>query len=576
MAYITKKTTVNGVKPIGSNLYGTCSTASDTAQKTVAMADFDVLVSGVTIHVQFTHKNTASNPTLKVGSTSAAAIKRNGATEGKWKDGSVISFTYDGTNWIQNDADDDGVTYTISASGDTVTLTGSDGSTSSATVADNDTTYGISISGNTLSLVEGGSGTQVTLPNDNTTYTIAVSGHTLTLTPSSGTAQSVTLPDDDTTYTLSKNGSTITLTGSDGSTSSVVDSDTTLQYTADAPDGTTTNNVVQNDVTGNTADGGYALAEGYQTTASGQYSHAEGVETEANGDRSHAEGNVCIADGISSHTEGNRCIASGNQSHAEGNQTVASGSGSHAEGSHSEASGDTSHAEGYYTVASGNRSFAGNHYTIAQRADQTVIGRMNIADTQGNSASEFGKYAFIIGNGNAVDNRSNCFTVDWRGRVECGDYSGVFKSIFDIFYPVGSYYVTTDASFNPNTVWGGTWVRETGETYTASWTATSTNANGARVTNSLTLDAGTYLITIKTPVLSHDNCYFGLNSFSLVTSSKYSSQDVRNQVLVLTQRTTFYVATDMSLATNYSYIERGYLKARRMIPEGAYSWHRTA
>lgn len=108
MAYITKKTTVNGVKPIGSNLFGTCSTASDAVQKVVTMADFDVLVSGVTIHVQFTYKNTASNPTLKVGSTSAVAIMCNGASEGNWEDGAVISFTYNGTNWIQNDASEGG------------------------------------------------------------------------------------------------------------------------------------------------------------------------------------------------------------------------------------------------------------------------------------------------------------------------------------------------------------------------------------------------------------------------------------------------------------------------------------
>ena len=104
MAYATKKQTTNGVVPIGSNLYGTCSTAEAIATKSVAMPDFNVLVSGVTIHVHFDHKNTANNPSLAVGSTSAVAIKRNGTLEGKWEDGSVISFTYNGTNWIQNDA----------------------------------------------------------------------------------------------------------------------------------------------------------------------------------------------------------------------------------------------------------------------------------------------------------------------------------------------------------------------------------------------------------------------------------------------------------------------------------------
>lgn len=34
--------------------------------------------------------------------------------------------------------------------------------------------------------------------------------------------------------------------------------------------------------------------------------------------------------------------------------------------------------------------------------------------------------------------------------------------ILDIFYPVGSYYETSDTTFDPNTSWGGTWVLETG------------------------------------------------------------------------------------------------------------------
>lgn len=29
-----------------------------------------------------------------------------------------------------------------------------------------------------------------------------------------------------------------------------------------------------------------------------------------------------------------------------------------------------------------------------------------------------------------------------------------------IYYPVGSYYETSDSTFNPNTSWGGTWVKD--------------------------------------------------------------------------------------------------------------------
>lgn len=162
MAYITKKQTNNGAKPIGSNLYGICSTEASTVAKVVSMPDFDVLVEGVTIHVFFQYANTASNPTLQVGSTEAKPIKYNGLLDGSWEAGGFISFTYYNGAWMQNDIAINGVTYTFSISGHTMTITGSDGS-----------------------------------------------------------VQTVTLPDDDTTYTLSRVENIVTLTGSDGSTSSI-------------------------------------------------------------------------------------------------------------------------------------------------------------------------------------------------------------------------------------------------------------------------------------------------------------------------------------------------------------------
>lgn len=35
------------------------------------------------------------------------------------------------------------------------------------------------------------------------------------------------------------------------------------------------------------------------------------------------------------------------------------------------------------------------------------------------------------------------------------------SGLVDFFYPIGSYYETSDTSFNPNTAWGGTWSLET-------------------------------------------------------------------------------------------------------------------
>lgn len=575
MAYISKKTTVNGVKPIGSNLFGTCSTASATAQKDVTMADFDVLVSGVTIHVYFTHKNTASNPTLKVGSTSAVAIKCNGATEGNWDDGAVISFTYNGSNWIQNDAiGGDGETYTLSKNGNTITLTDSQGQSSSVTVDEqrypyvdnvdyNDSLYmAFSVSktpnqttGNNYEVTVKGVGKIERVNDDLVVHNYEPTGHST----SSETVQTIPLgtTDGDTTYELERNLLTVTHSlyvdldgiGYDPSEDNYVTSNDGYEYLGHG----TANTVYIVDASGNDISN-ISNVNLANVPYADYYSFGQALHDYF---ATHNAYRLKINDEL---TQSIRNVSSRIQEGAIPPYDI------------HEAQAWYQDADIFEVVAIG--VVVGSHDTIdLVGSDNTTtsvalkaidIGALPASKWHANDRNHDG---YVQGTGGLYPN--SAWATDSNGDPS-------WRRLVDIFYPVGSYYMTTDASFNPNTVWGGTWVRETGETYTASWTATSTNANGARVTNSLTLDAGTYLITIKTPVLSHDNCYFGLNSFSLVTSSKYSSQDVRNQVLVLTQRTTFYVATDMSLATNYSYIERGYLKARRMIPEGAYSWHRTA
>lgn len=130
-----------------------------------------------------------------------------------------------------------------------------------------------------------------------------------------------------------------------------------------------------------TGTGSFSFNRKADTTV-GSYSFAEGYDTEASGTNSHAEGLNTVASGYESHAEGNGSIASGTNSHAEGS-SIASGSRSHAEG---------------LSIASGNY--------------QHVEGKFNVADANN-------KYAHIIGNGTADDERSNAFTVDWKGNVEC-------------------------------------------------------------------------------------------------------------------------------------------------------------
>ena len=59
-------------------------------------------------------------------------------------------------------------------------------------------------------------------------------------------------------------------------------------------------------------------------------------------------------------------------------------------------------------------------------------------------------------------------------------------NLIDLFYPVGSYYETSDTTFNPNTSWSGTWVLElegqvhvsAGTNYPISGASTNTSDGG--------------------------------------------------------------------------------------------------
>lgn len=144
--------------------------------------------------------------------------------------------------------------------------------------------------------------------------------------------------------------------------------------------------------------------------AIGEYSHAEGNRTTATGSAAHAEGGALLASGTSSHAEGGGTTASGNYSHAEGSNTTASGLIAHAEGEFTNASGRNAHTEGTNTNANGECSHAEGTYTIASSNNQHVQGKYNVEDSSS-------KYAFIIGNGTANNNRSNAFAVDWNGKI---------------------------------------------------------------------------------------------------------------------------------------------------------------
>lgn len=136
-------------------------------------------------------------------------------------------------------------TYTLSKSGSTITLKGSDGSTTSVTDSDTNTTYALSSFGVTANATElnvldgvtatttelnhlGGVKSNIQTQLDAKAPTSSIPTRTSQLANDSGFKTT----DTNTTYFLTKSGSTITLTGSDGSVTTVTDSDTNTTYEA--------------------------------------------------------------------------------------------------------------------------------------------------------------------------------------------------------------------------------------------------------------------------------------------------------------------------------------------------------
>lgn len=115
MGTIAKITAGGATHLIASTCYATCGTAAATAAKVATVQDSQAftLHTGVTVHVKFTYANGVANPTLNVNSTGAKPIMRYGTTAvstsaaTSWRAGAVVSFTYDGTNWLENTGVDD-------------------------------------------------------------------------------------------------------------------------------------------------------------------------------------------------------------------------------------------------------------------------------------------------------------------------------------------------------------------------------------------------------------------------------------------------------------------------------------
>lgn len=170
---------------IASSAYGTCTTAAATAEKDVTLTDSTTfsLVTGITVHVKFTKTNTVANPKLDVASSGAKAIMRYGTTTAgtavttSWPAGAIVSFTYDGTNWLMNDyqenTDTHWTTHLYAGTGSAANATATNGNVK-LSVADNTSVRSsITIQGSGAATVTSDANGVITVNSTNTTYTAA-------------------------------------------------------------------------------------------------------------------------------------------------------------------------------------------------------------------------------------------------------------------------------------------------------------------------------------------------------------------------------------------------------------------
>ena len=131
----------------------------------------------------------------------------------------------------------------------------------------------------------------------------------------------------------------------------------------------------------------------------------------------------------------------------------------------------------------------------AEGSHQTAIGKYNANRTND---------LFEIGYG-TNSTPKNVFDVDNSGKVRCGNNQGTLTALLDLIHPVGSYYWTSEASFNPQNVFGGQWEKlDEGITLVSAGTTYTIQSGTAKDGGSKGIQAHTHSVS-KQPTFTIPN-----------------------------------------------------------------------
>ena len=118
------------------------------------------------------------------------------------------------------------------------------------------------------------------------------------------------------------------------------------------------------------------------------------------------------------------------------------------------------------------------------------------------------------------------------------------SEIIDMFYPVGSYYETSDTTFDPNMAWGGTWSLESaGQVHVSAGTGYVAGTTGGSATTSYTPNGTVGSTTLTAaqsgvPAHGHDmshthrgggNTYFVTSDDANATQSRFNNSSNGNR-----------------------------------------------
>lgn len=139
------------------------------------------------------------------------------------------------------------------------------------------------------------------------------------------------------------------------------------------------------------------------------------------------------------------------------------------------------------------------------------------------------------------------------------------SKLLDFFYPVGTYYETSNTSFNPNTSWGGTWVQDTIGLVTAG----AVPEHGWDTYPELQLEGGEVFGEVNHALTERE---MPSHSHIFHSPQQYYGETGNEDASILGTNTT----TTQRWVRNTSYVGEGKEHNNVQPSIGVYRWHRTA